>query len=57
MIVVWRSGNVTIDIMHDCNQRVVAIVSGINEKLWLLYGVYASTNIDFDRSHRRRLQD
>lgn len=49
MTAVWRKGNVNMDVMHDCNQQIVAVISGVNENPWLLCGVYASTNYKLRR--------
>lgn len=32
------------DVMHECNQQVIMVIYGINEKHWLVFCIYAITN-------------
>lgn len=42
IIVVWRTGDINVDVMNHCSQLVVGVISKINKMSWLLFGVYAS---------------
>ena len=34
--------DVIVDVSHEYNQQVVVIISDVNERPWLLCGIYAS---------------
>lgn len=56
MIVVWRSRNVNIDVMHDYDQQVVLLFLESMKSLGS-YAVFMLLTIEFDGCYEWRLQD